>query len=98
MFVTTHDVAVYEKFLLVAVELDDVEDIGEDELWDAVEENDWIIAQNKPTVLVYVDGDDDINYYGDEDLVDAAAEVPYDEIVWSQQITLEWLEEGDEEE
>jgi hypothetical protein len=98
MFVTTHDVAVYEKFLLVAVELDDVEDIGEDELWDAVEENDWIIAQNKPTVLVYVDSNDDINYYGDEDLVDAAAEVPYDEIVWSQQITLEWLEEGDEEE
>jgi len=98
MFVTTHDVAVYEKFLLVAVELDDVEDIGEDELWDAVEENDWIIAQNKPTVLVYVDGNDDINYYGDEDLVDAAAEVPFDEIAWSQQITLEWLEEGDEEE
>ncbi|WP_423222911.1 hypothetical protein [Candidatus Amarolinea aalborgensis] len=98
MFVTTHDVAVYEKFMLVAVELDDVEDIGEDELWDAVEENDWIIAQNKPTVLVYVDSNDDINYYGDEDLVDAAAEVPYDEIVWSQQITLEWLEEGDEEE
>ena len=98
MFVTTHDVAVYEKFLLVAVEQDDVEDIGEDELWDAVEENDWVIAQNKPAVLVYVDGNDDINYYGDEDLVDAAAEVPFDEIAWSQQITLEWLEEGDEEE
>ena len=32
------------------------------------------------------------------DLVDAAAEVPFDEIAWSQQITLEWLEEGDEEE
>ena len=98
MFVTTHDVAVYEKFLLVAVELDDVEDIGEDELWDAVEENDWVIAQNTPTVLVYIDGNDDINYYGDEDLVDAAAEVSYDDIAWSQQITLEWPEEGDEEE
>lgn len=98
MFVTTHDVAVYEKFLLVAVGLDDVEDFSEDELWDAVEDNDWVMAQNKPTVLVYIDGNDDINYYGDEDLVDVAAEVPYDDIAWSQQITLEWLEEGDEEE
>ena len=97
MFTTSHGVAVYEKFILVAVEMDDVEDFGEEELWDAVEENDWILAQDKPSVLVYVDGNDDINYYGDEDLVDEAAEVNYEDIAWSQQITLEWLEEGDEE-
>ncbi len=97
MFTTTHNVAVYEKFLLVAVDLDDVEDFGEDELWDAVEENDWVMAQNKPAILIYVDANDDINYYGDEDMVDAAAEVSYDDIVWNEQITLEWLEEDDDE-
>ena len=44
-----------------------------------------------------MDSNDDINYYGDEDLVDEAAEVSYEDIAWGQPITLEWLEEGDEE-
>ena len=97
MFTTSHGVAVYEKIIIVAGGMEEVEEFGEEELWDAGEENDWILAQDKPSVLVYVDSNDDINYYGDEDLVDEAAEVSYEDIAWGQPITLEWLEEGDEE-
>ena len=77
MFVTTHDVAVYEKFLLVAVGLEDGEDFSGGGLGDAVEDKDWVMAQNKPTVLGYIDGNEDINSYADENLVDVAPEIPY---------------------
>lgn len=92
MSTSTHDVAIFEEgFIVVAVSDDDIDEYGEQAVWEAVQGHDWVLEQEIPVVLCYYDDESEsIRGYGDSEIVDALSEMNFDDIVWGHELTLEW--------
>ena len=91
-FTTIHPTAIFEEgFILVGVDFEDVQDFGEKEIFEAIQNHDWIIKQDIPVIIVYQDEEEDLmRAYGDTDLVEAVTKMTYDDIIWGHELNLEW--------
>ena len=91
---TTHPVATFDEgFILVGVHPDDIKVYGEQEMWQAIQDHNFIASKGIPVVIVYDDAQGSPFYYGDRATVDALAQMDYDKINWNEELTLEWLAE-----
>lgn len=94
MATTTHPVALFEEgFILVGVQSDDVETLGEQAVYDLVQNHPWVAAKNIPVVLIFETADGEMEAFGDRQLVDAITEMDFDEISWGHELTLDWPDE-----
>jgi hypothetical protein len=99
MTTSRHEVAIIEPegaepYLLVRVDLADIEDYGEEEVWEFVTESECVTEQQMPVLLFYFDEEGQAHFYGDEDIVQHALDLVQDQIRWDFQCTIEWPEEG----
>ena len=70
MTTSKHEVAIIEPegaepYLLVKVDLADVEDYGEEEVWEFVAESECVTEQQMPVLLFYFDEVGQAHFYGD---------------------------------
>jgi hypothetical protein len=87
---STHPVAVFEEgFILVSVTEDDIIEHGAPDLWELVQNHEWILEQEIPVVIVY-ETSSGMQAYGDEDLVESVTSMNFEEIVWGHELELEW--------
>jgi hypothetical protein len=94
MATTTHPVALFEEgFMLVGVQSADVETLGEQAVYDLVQNHPWVAAKNIPVVLVFENADGEMEAFGDRQLVDAITEMDFEEIAWGHELTLDWPDE-----
>ncbi len=94
MATTTHPVALFEEgFMLVGVQSDDVETLGEQAVYDLVQNHPWVAVKNMPVVLIFETADGEMEAFGDRQLVDAITEMDFDEISWGHELTLDWPDE-----
>ena len=96
---TTHQAAIMVQdgeAIAVVVEVDAelLEDLGEDTVYDAVSSHPWARKHGVPVVLGY-ELDDEVSFMGPEDLTDAA-EDHWDNLRWKHKLTIDW-DEIDEE-
>jgi hypothetical protein len=89
---TTHPVAPFDEgFILVGVDPADVKAYGDEEMWRAIQEHEFIQSKGIPVVTVYQDSKGRANYFGDSAIVDSLAKQDFDKIKWTDELTLEWL-------
>jgi len=93
MATTTHPVALFEEgFMLVGVDTDDIETLGEQAVFDLVQNHPWVVEKAIPVVLAFETEDGEMEAFGDQQLVDTVTEMDFDEINWGHELTLEWPE------
>jgi len=98
MTVSKHNVAVFEEgFILVEVNYEAIQDYGETMIWEAVQDDEWITAQDLPLVIAYEDEAEGVVAYGDDEFVDAVTQVNFEDVVWSHELTLEWSDDDDDD-
>ena len=87
---STHSMALFEEgFALVEVAERDVHAVGQQTVYEAIQNHPWIIEQELPVVVVFPTSDG-IQAYGDDELVEAVTSMDFDSIVWGHELTLEW--------
>lgn len=89
---TTHPVATFDEgFILVGVHPDDIKAYGDAEMWQAIQDHNFISSKGIPVVIVYDDAQENPFFYGDRTIVDALSKMDYDKINWNEELSLEWL-------
>ncbi|HEY1014717.1 MAG TPA: hypothetical protein VGE07_18545 [Herpetosiphonaceae bacterium] len=97
MSTSTHDAALFEEgFALVRVEESDVHTYGAQALFDMIQEHPWVLEQELPVLIVYPTSQG-MQAYGHDELVEAVQQIPFEDITWGHEITLEWEDEDEEE-
>ena len=96
---TKHNYAILDEdhqIILVEVKKSHVEKYGEEALWESLQDHplftgdDWDDSDDWAVIIMYDDNGEPY-YFGDEDLVEAVAEIPYEEIPWEEEkLVLEW--------
>ena len=93
MSVSEHDVAIFEEgFMLVAVNFEAVQALGEKTLWEAIQGHPWVVEQGIPLAVVYQMEDGAIRAFGDKDIIGGVSQMNFADITWGHTLTLEWAD------
>lgn len=84
-----------KNFSVVEVDIADIEQLGEEEVWNILDNSEWAVKQERPLVIVYLDDQGDVRLYGDEDGVAVLSEMDYEDIRWGKEVEVEWPEYND---
>lgn len=92
---TTHAAAILEEdgepvAVVVKVDVDLLDHIGDEAVYDTVTNHPWVLDQGVPLVLSYK-ADGDINFVGPEDLSDFVADC-WGDLKWKNKISMDWDE------